>query len=281
MSKTVITLHRTENVNRLFADLRDCQPLTPEQEREALARYAQGDESAKDEIIKSNLLFVVECAKKWNNADKFTDFLAEGAIALTTAFEKFDATKGVRFYTYARQAIMQAMSEFALSDRMVKNTNAKAIGMKVGGIQDKFFAENGRFATEDEMVDIFAEQGTIVKDKRDVVLASASSISEGVGEDGETAEESGEFAVRSATYNEYEDTIESEERSAQCRRFMQCLTAKEYQVISLAFGLENGTELDDESIADRMALTKERVRQIRTGAIAKMHKVATRKTATA
>jgi RNA polymerase primary sigma factor len=279
MSKTICTLYRTDNINRLFTDLRDCKPMTKEEEQEAFAKYRAGDEKAKEAIIRSNLLFVVEQAKKWNNADKFTDFFAEGVSGLIKAFDTFDETKGIKFFSYARHSINQALSDYALNDRMVVNTNAKLIGAKVGKIQERFFVENGRQATEDEIIEKIEADGKIsVKDKRDVILASSTSINEGIGEDDCTPEESGEFAMVSASHNEFEDTIESEDRTAQCKRFMQCLAPKEYQVISMAFGFDNGMELDDEDIAERMGVTKERVRQIRTGAIKKMHSIAVRKT---
>ncbi len=279
MSKTISTLYRTENINRLFTDLRNCKPMTKEQEQEAFAKYRAGDESAKDAIIQSNLLFVVEQAKKWNNADKFPDFFSEGVSGLIKALETFDETKGNKFFTYARASINQALSEYALKDRMVVNTNAKLIGAKVSKIQDRFFIEHGRQATDDEVIDIIEADGKIVvKDRRDVILATSKSINESIGEDDCTPEESGEFAMVSASHNEFEDTIESEDRTAQCRRFMRCLNPKEFMVISMAFGFDNGMELSDDDIAERMDLTKERVRQIRTGAIQKMHSISVKKT---
>lgn len=279
MSKTINTLYRTDNINRLFSDLRDCKPMTMEEEQEAFAKYRKGDEKAKEAIIRSNLLFVVEQAKKWNNSDKFTDYFAEGVSGLMKAFDTFDETKGIKFFTYARRSINQTLSDYALKDRMVVNTNAKIIAAKVSKIQNRFFVENGRNATEEEIIEkIEADGKVVVKDKRDVILASSTSINEGIGEDDSTPEESGEFAMVSASHNEFEDTIESEDRTAQCHRFMQCLAPKEFQVISMAFGFDNGMELDDEDIAERMGVTKERVRQIRTGAIKKMHSIAVRKT---
>lgn len=279
MSKTINTLYRTDNINRLFSDLRDCKPMTMEEEQEAFAKYRKGDEKAKEAIIRSNLLFVVEQAKKWNNSDKFTDYFGEGVSGLMKAFDTFDETKGIKFFTYARHSINQTLSDYALKDRMVVNTNAKIIAAKVSKIQNRFFVENGRNATEEEIIEkIEADGKVVVKDKRDVILASSTSINEGIGEDDSTPEESGEFAMVSASHNEFEDTIESEDRTAQCHRFMQCLAPKEFQVISMAFGFDNGMELDDKDIAERMGVTKERVRQIRTGAIKKMHSIAVRKT---
>src|SRR5687768_4486639 len=91
--------------------------LTPERERE-LGRRVQdeSDKAALEELVKANLRFVVQYAKRYRNTHVlFLDLINEGNIGLIHAAKKFDPEKNVKFITYAvwwiRQAILHALSE--------------------------------------------------------------------------------------------------------------------------------------------------------------------------
>ena len=81
-------------------------PLAPEQEKEALARLAQGDASARDLLITHNLRLVVYIAKKFDTASAgVEDLISIGTIGLIKAVNTFQPGKNIKLATYASRCI--------------------------------------------------------------------------------------------------------------------------------------------------------------------------------
>ena len=112
-----------ENVLSLYLKEINKIPLLTRSEEESLARAAaKGEQSAKDKLIKANLRFVVNVAKKYQNQGlPLADLISEGNIGLMNAIERFDVEKGYHFISYAvwwiRQAILKAICE---KSRMIR-----------------------------------------------------------------------------------------------------------------------------------------------------------------
>lgn len=82
------------------------QPLTPQEEREYLQKYREGDLQAKNILIERNLRLVAHVSKKYLNADaEQEDLISIGSIGLIKAVSTFDYTKGSRLATYACRCI--------------------------------------------------------------------------------------------------------------------------------------------------------------------------------
>ena len=82
------------------------QPLTPEQEKECLVRYKNGDLEVKNILIEHNLRLVAHIVKKYSNYSRDTDDLISiGTIGLIKGISSFDIDKGTRLATYAARCI--------------------------------------------------------------------------------------------------------------------------------------------------------------------------------
>jgi len=82
------------------------QPLTPEEEKEYLERYRNGDEEARNILIERNLRLVAHIVKKYNNTgNESDDLISIGTIGLIKAISTFDQDKGTRLATYAARCI--------------------------------------------------------------------------------------------------------------------------------------------------------------------------------
>ena len=80
--------------------------LSKEQEIELFEKYHNGDETAKEKLINSNLKLVFSIAKKYYKRDMdFLDLVQEGNLVLIRAVEKFDLSKNTKFSTYAFKCI--------------------------------------------------------------------------------------------------------------------------------------------------------------------------------
>jgi RNA polymerase primary sigma factor len=69
---------------------------------------------ARSQIINANMGLVLSMAKKIDsNGIEFTDLISEGSMALLRATEKFDASRGFKFSTYACRAVLKSFSRVA------------------------------------------------------------------------------------------------------------------------------------------------------------------------
>ena len=81
-------------------------PLTPEQEKDLLARMAQGDPAARDELITHNLRLVVYLAKKYESSGlPSEDIVSIGSIGLIKAVNTFTPERNIKLATYASRCI--------------------------------------------------------------------------------------------------------------------------------------------------------------------------------
>ena len=84
--------------------------LTPDQEVALGRRVQEGDQDAREHMIRANLRLVVSIAKRFQRRGLLlTDLIAEGNIGLLKAIEKFDPEAGFRFSTYATWWIQQTI----------------------------------------------------------------------------------------------------------------------------------------------------------------------------
>lgn len=86
--------------------------LTKEQEEELFNRIANGDESARKELIAANLDLIESVANKYIDNDKnlsVEELKQIGRKGLEKAIDKFNPKKEYKFSTYASWWIRQAI----------------------------------------------------------------------------------------------------------------------------------------------------------------------------
>lgn len=86
------------------------KPLTAAEERDCLARMAQGDEEARNTLIEHNLRLVAHIVKKYYaNSQEQDDLISIGTIGLIKAVSSFKPEKNTRLATYAARCIENAI----------------------------------------------------------------------------------------------------------------------------------------------------------------------------
>lgn len=141
--KTSLQSDYNDEVKRYFKDINKFKALTKEQETELGARIKRGDNKAKEELIRANLKFVVNVAKKYKGYGvPFNDLISEGNIGLIKAAEKFDFNRDVKFISYGVWWIKQTIQEF------IKKNNT--ISEMEGSTEDKTL-ENGMVSNPDDL----------------------------------------------------------------------------------------------------------------------------------
>ncbi len=96
------------------------KPLSAQQEAEAFRRMAEGDTSARSELIEHNLRLVAHVVKKYytSNADT-EELISIGTVGLIKAVSTFNNSKSTRFATYAAKCIDNEILMFFRSAKKI------------------------------------------------------------------------------------------------------------------------------------------------------------------
>lgn len=243
--------------------------LTREQENEYAQKAAKGDKFARDMLVKSNLRFVVNVAKKYQNQGlPLSDLISEGNIGLMNAIERYDVTKGYHFISYAvwwiRQAILKAICEKSRMIRLPLNRANELVQIEKarkifeGSSEDSEIREVAAYLNMDP--DHVAD---IVAVSRDLVSLDSPVYDE------KNASVVGDF-VENDSYQSPENYASELNLKEDINKVLSTLSIKERQVIEYRFGINGRRPMSLKEIGDRMHLTKERIRQIEKAALKKI-----------
>ena len=99
------------------------EPLSSEEEKNALIKLSQGDEEARNLLIERNLRLVAHVCKKYCNTNvEQDDLLSIGTIGLIKGINSFNVEKGARLSTYVSRCID---NEILMYLRATKKLNAE------------------------------------------------------------------------------------------------------------------------------------------------------------
>jgi len=125
---------KSRDPTRLYLSEIGISPLlTADEEKHFARRARQGDESARQRMIESNLRLVVKIARRYlNRGLPLLDLIEEGNLGLIHAVKKFDPERGFRFSTYAtwwirqtiERAIMNQSGTVRLPIHIIKDINS-------------------------------------------------------------------------------------------------------------------------------------------------------------
>jgi RNA polymerase primary sigma factor len=244
--------------------------ITHEREIELAKRIEMGDRDAMKQFILANLRLVVSIAKRYvGRGLTLLDLIQEGNIGLIRAVQRYDWRRGHRFSTHAtwwiRQAISRAVADKGRTIRLPVYVNTAL--NRIRRERQRLLQELGREPTELELA-----EATGLDPLRMIELQSAPgapvSLELPVGEDEE--QELGDVLADTESASP-EDIATTQTLKDEVQRVLESvLTPRERLVLQLRFGLGNGQAHPLEQVGRELGITRERVRQIEAGALAKL-----------
>ncbi len=244
--------------------------ITHDREIDLAKRIENGDRDARKQFVLANLRLVVSIAKRYvGRGLSLLDLIQEGNIGLIRAVQRYDWRRGHRFSTHAtwwiRQAISRAVADKGRTIRLPVYVNTAL--NRIRRERQRLLQELGREPTEIELA-----EATGLDPIRMVELQAAPgapvSLELPVGEDEE--QELGDVLADTESASP-EDIATTQTLKDEVQRVLESvLTPREQLVLQLRFGLGNGQAHPLEQVGRELGITRERVRQIEAGALAKL-----------
>ena len=262
-------------------EIRRAPLFTPEQEYDTAVRARAGDFKARQQMIERNLRLVVSIAKNYlGRGVPMSDLIEEGNLGLMHATAKFEPERGFRFSTYASWWIRQSIERSIMHQARLVRLPVHVVRELNQILRTRRALESARkqaHSTDDRPVSVeqiaaslgrppgevadllrFAQAPASLDAPRDFARegqAAGESLLDGV------ADAAAVDPLGHTLHHEVELLLESE---------LAALNHREREVLTGRFGLHDHEAETLEALAERMGLTRERIRQIQQEALLKL-----------
>ena len=265
-----------DSIKTYLKSIRHYPLLSAKEETDLSTKALHGDLAARQRMIESNLRLVVSIGKRYiNRGISFSDVIEEGNLGLIKAVEKFDPTKGFRFSTYASWWIQQYIT------RAIVN-QSKTIRLPVHIVErmKRYFSdmedlvqELGREPHPEEISGRTTLENAEIDDLQQMLRHTYSL-------DGPISAESD--IVLGDVIEDPDDvspvsTIHEAQHKEKLQEWFHILKENERKILTLRFGLTGDEPQTLEAIGKVFGLTRERVRQIESGALRKLRELSSQK----
>jgi RNA polymerase primary sigma factor len=264
-----VTNRETPSLDKYLHEIGKVKLLSTEEEVKLAVKIRQGDQKALEELVSSNLRFVVSVSKQYQNQGlTLPDLINEGNLGLIKAAQRFDETRGFKFISYAvwwiRQSILQALAEQARIVRLPLNKigSINKVNNTFARLEQEYFRE----PTTEEIAELLQMAPREVKD---ALKVSARHVSMDAplkrDEENTLYDVLLEKNAESPDANLLDDSLRKE-----IERSLSTLSIREADIIRLYYGLSGEPPYSLEEIGKLFNLTRERVRQIKEKGIKRL-----------
>ena len=262
----------SDSLTAYFGDISTYPLLTRSEEESLVRRVQNGDHEAADRLVCSNLRFVVSIAKHYRTFGvPLGDLVNEGNLGLIRAVHKFDASKGVRFISYAVWWIRQSIRSAVASRHPIRVPTARADEhARIRRYAALLRQESGREPLPSEV----AGQLELSEDE----VVSALWLNRPLLSLDAPMRSSDEVQLQDRLPDESEtppdELMAADGLTDALREALTELREREARVLRLYYGFDGVEPLTLSEIGVRMGITRERVRQIKEKALSRLRRSA-------
>ena len=266
------------SIRQYIRELEHCKVLTQEELIELFNAMHNGDETAKEKIILSNLRLPIAVAKKYSTMEDFEDIVSEGNLWLMRAVDKYDPDKNVKFSTYAYTAIKRGIARYFV-ERVgmhlpVGKNHISLLTLKTA--YDNFVEENKRVPSFDELKECTGMSKNMVMSLYPVLCGNASLDDKAYKKDNEDVDVTLGETIEQTIYPTPESHIEELDLKEKVAEAVRRLGQDEQIAIIYTFGLDGNDPLTFTELAQTYGKSRQRWQQIQRAGLKKLKGIARR-----
>ncbi len=234
-----------------------------------LGRQVRQGNTAHKRLVEANLRLVVSIARNYvGRGLPLLDLIQEGNLGLMRAVDRFDYRRGFKFSTYASWWIRQAITRSIADQARTIRVPIHVVDMinKLTRVQRDLAQDLGREPTIEEIARDLDVDADRVEELQGIAV-NPVSLETPVGEEDDSTlgdfveDESAEVPVEAATFRLLQEYLQLA---------LENLNDRERQVLIMRFGLADGRVRTLEEVGEQFSVTRERIRQLETKALAKL-----------
>ncbi|HUS39533.1 MAG: RNA polymerase sigma factor RpoD/SigA [Pirellulales bacterium] len=251
-------------------EINETSLLSAKEEKELAVRIGEGDVLARDRMVRANLRLVVNIARGYTGKGlALQDLIEEGNLGLLRAVEGFDPAVGTRFSTYASYWIKQSIKRALINSSKTIRIPAYMVELlsKWRRASARLTEELGRSPTHEEVARVLG----LPKKKLPIIKKAIRIYNSTPQTDQSEAGWSLGDMVEDERARSPEDLMQENDSLQHALRRLDQMDVREATVLRMRFGLDDNEPHTLKEIGEALGLTRERVRQIETEALKKLH----------
>ncbi len=258
-----------------FKELKNIKPATKEELEQLWKQAKKGDKKALKRLVDLNFCLVIPIAKRFSRKGvDFMDLVSDGNIGLIKAVEKFDASKNVKFSTYATYWIEQYIRK-SVED----NSKTIRIPSYMYDIINKWKkARNmlmSKLNKEPSVNEIAKKIKMPIEQAQEInetifSVDSVSSLDVPISDDSDSMMTE---TLRDTMVKTPEAITEIIRNSQNVQQAINYLPEREAEIVKLRFGIDNTTNYSLDEIGKMLDLSRERVRQVELKAFQRLKSI--------